>query len=110
MSRRSGFDAFVESILALLILGGGSIALGEWVNERYGLFPARSPLAFFVGIGLVLAVVCGIVLAAIGAVRVYEWRKSWAKCFHGVDGGETRNRCDLCVRNRRKIEEDLRRQ
>jgi ssDNA-binding Zn-finger/Zn-ribbon topoisomerase 1 len=53
---------------------------------------------------------CGIGLALHAIARASAWRKSWAKCPHGIDGGETRNRCDLCVCDQRKNDEDLRRQ
>ncbi len=39
-----------------------------------------------------------------------NWKESWEPCPHGVPGGNTRNCCQKCIREKEEIEENRRRE
>jgi HJR/Mrr/RecB family endonuclease len=61
------------------------------------------------GVGTILIFGAAIFLIFVAHSRIAKWHKSWAKCRHGIAGGEVRNLCKECLRETRETEERLRR-
>jgi HJR/Mrr/RecB family endonuclease len=83
---------------------------GDWLNSRYTHLPPRSPFLIGIYVGVFLVLVLAIVYGVKIVSRLSQWRKSWARCKHGVPGGLVRSLCKECTRERRLLDEIERQQ